>query len=142
MKRNLLIPVKDLKEGGEHVGSKYSPIHEIGKGFSDMPNKIKQSNENFEFLNEIDNFMKEQQEVDEINPIFRYFYEPVADGKAYYQVVNLDTANDKFLVQRCEGICLDEYSHGVFGDIAWVDAEYVYARITQRDALSVLFSKK
>ena len=141
MKRELLIPNKDIQEGGDHFESVYNPIHEIGKGFSDMPKKIKNSNENLEFLNEIDKFMKDQQEDGEINPMFRYFFEPVADGKAYYQIVNADLKNDMFLVRRCKGICLDEYSHGVFGDIAWVDGNYVHQRICQKESIDNLFSK-
>lgn len=132
MKRKLLISEKELK--GKFAESIYSPVAETD--IHNINKAIEGSEKNLKHLQEIDAFFKE-----EGTSIFRYFDMTVADGKAFYQIINFDKNTNQFLVKRCKGICLDEYADGYLGDECWADGEFVARLLQTKDTLSELFSK-
>lgn len=90
---------------------------------------------NFQHLKSIDQKAKEKKG----DILYRYFDTPVADGRAYYQVVEIKGKKAK--VYLCEGICPDNYADHILGAESWMDLGRVTAMIHGRDKLEKLFSK-
>lgn len=71
-----------------------------------------------------------------------YFRLNIADGYVYYQTVEYDNKNKKYLCVRCPGICLDEWQDNYIGNSRWVDADYVESNIQWRVNMEKIFSTK
>jgi hypothetical protein len=134
MKRKLLISEKDLR--GEFAESIYSPVAETDSKLVGIKAAIKASRENHKHLEEIDAFFKKDD-----SEVFRFFPVSVADGKAFYQIINYDINSKQFLVKRCKGICLDEYADGYLGEERWVDFFYAKGALKKKDALAEMFKE-
>lgn len=67
------------------------------------------------------------------------FATPVADGKAIYQVQEINRMKNQCKVVRCSGICLDEYQDNYIGEEAWIDLIWTTQRIVQQRALNQIF---
>lgn len=111
----------------------YKPVAstDLSNGFDKA---IENQKKNWKALEEIDLEAKKSGNI-----LFRYIKEPVADGLAFYQITK--SKNKKVFVQRCEGVCLDEYEHSYFGAGRWIDLDYAVESIRGRDLLDKLFGK-
>ena len=69
----------------------------------------------------------------------RSFSLPVGDGKAIYQVVELDARTVK--VVRCSGICPDEWQDSYIGQGRNLDRMWVEQAIKGEDAMRRLFGR-
>ena len=111
--------------------TKYKPILDTDTG--DWTADIANSEKNLEHLQKLSKEAREKGTF-----LHSYFAEPVADGKAFYQVVKID--GDKCTVQLCDGICLDDYVHDYFGYIKEIDLEYAQSKVKGMGALAKIFS--
>lgn len=68
--------------------------------------------------------------------LFRYFYEPYADGRIHWQVVKV--SNRTCTVMACEGINLDEWAKGTQA----IKLGYAEEMIKRRVAMETLFGSK
>lgn len=111
------------------------PEIEVGPGFSTIQKDIKKSEENFQFLVDLDNKAKEKYDI-----LGGYFSLTVADGKVPYQLVEINNKLAK--VVRCAGICLDQYEDQILGNEAWIPLKKAEELINYQRRLSALFNKK
>lgn len=93
------------------------------------------SQKNFEHLRKIDEEQKNKGEI-----LYRFFFVNVADGKVPYQIVKV--GKRVIHVERCPGICLDEYVSPLLGDFCSIKRETAESYIKSKDALNEIFSKK
>jgi len=117
---------KELTYGRKSVEGDFSLIKEM----------IRESDENLIHLRELSLLAENKDKY-----LGSFFYLNVADGRAFYQVIQFNNKGDKYLVQRCLGICLDEYADHYLGDSKWVDGDYVRHQVEARKSLERLFSK-
>lgn len=107
----------------------------IDFSFGEIAEKISLSKSNYDKLRKLS---LKAQEKD--NYVGNYFSLNVADGYAYYQVVEFNRESDKYLVKICRGICLDEWVDNFLGESRWADGEYVRHNVDTRIRLEKLFS--
>lgn len=96
--------------------------------FSDK-NLVSNAQKNFEELQRIEKECSK-------GLLYRWWSEPYADGKIFYQVTKVNKATCNVLI--CSGICLDEWETGE----GRINIAYVEEMLRRRDALEKLFSKK
>lgn len=115
----------------------YKPIFEtnFGGGFSNIDKINENADKNFEHLVTIDKLAKEKGQL-----LFRYFYLPVADGKAFYQITKV--TKTRATVTLCTGISLDEWYDRTLGVKSSLPIAKVMQLVQSRQALEDLFSKK
>lgn len=87
---------------------------------------------NYDALKIID---REQRDKGEL--LWRYFRRNVADGYAYYQVVRV--TKKSAIVEVCRGICLDEWTDNMLGEVCELPIKIVKDLIQQKDSLEKLF---
>lgn len=67
----------------------------------------------------------------------RFFYLPVADGRAYYQVTDVD--GNKVKVEHFDHE-MNDYKASYLGDGKWIDKGWVKDKLKQKEKLKDLFS--
>lgn len=112
------------------------PEVDIRAGFSNVKESIQKSNDNFELLKELGT--KSQEAGNEF--LGGYFPVVVADGKVWHQVTAYNKTAKLYFVQRCAGICLDEYYDQYIGESEWLNADWVEDKIKGQRAMEKLFS--
>lgn len=117
---------KELTYSRKRVEGDFSRINEM----------IRESDENLVHLRELSLLAENKDKY-----LGSYFSLNVADGRAFYQVIQFNNKADKYLVQRCLGICLDEWADHYLGNSRWVDGEYVRHQVEARKTLERLFSR-
>ena len=103
--------------------------------YSDIDVSIENSEKNLTHLKSIDKI----QEANGENLLYRYFFRPVADGNAWYQVTNVTSKTAT--VQWCDGICLDNYQDGMLGYGGTVPIDMVSNMVSLRIEMDKLFSR-
>ena len=111
--------------------SKQFPIDD----YSNIDQSIKNSDLNLKHLQDID----KAQEAKGENLLYRYFFRPVADGRAWYQVTKV--TKKTATVTWCDGICLDDYQDGMLGDEATLPIDMIAQLVSSRIAMDKLFSR-
>lgn len=99
---------------------------------SDLETARVNSDRNYDVLKTID---REQRNRGEL--LWRYFRRNVADGYAYYQVVRV--TKKSAIVEVCRGICLDEWTDNMLGEVCELPIKIVRDLIEQKDNLEKLF---
>jgi len=69
--------------------------------------------------------------------LWRNFRRNVADGYAYYQVIKV--TKKSAIVEVCRGICLDEWTDNMLGEVCELPIKLVEDLISQKDAMDKLF---
>ena len=103
--------------------------------YSNIDVSIENSEKNLAHLKSID----KAQEAKGEKLLYRYFYRPVADGRAWYQVTKVTARTAT--VTWCDGICLDDYQDYMIGDEATLPVDMIANLIESRIALDKLFSR-
>lgn len=103
--------------------------------YSNIDQTLKNSDANLKHLQDID----KAQEAKGEKLLYRYFYRPVADGRAWYQVTKVTAKTAT--VTWCDGICLDNYQDMMIGDEATFPINVIADLVSSRIALESLFSK-
>jgi hypothetical protein len=102
--------------------------------FNDWEKARVNSEHNYEVLKRID-----QQQRDRGELLWRYFRRNVADGYAYYQIVRV--TKKSAIVEVCRGICLDEWTDNMLGEVCELPIKIVRDLIEQKDNLEKLFGR-
>ena len=102
--------------------------------WSDIDKCIKNSEINLKHLQDID----KAQEAKGEQLLYRYFYRPVADGRAWYQVTKVTSKTAT--VTWCAGICLDDYVDMMLGEEATISRGMIENMVNGRIALEKLFA--
>ena len=102
--------------------------------FDGSPDWITAMDDNFQKLRGIDQRAKEAGQL-----LGRYVDEPVGDGKAIYQVVDVKAKTVK--LKLCTGMG-DDYRVGYWGVNPTVKLAYVQQSIKARDMFAEIFAKK
>lgn len=113
---------------------KYTQKHPIDD-WSNINKCIENSKLNLKHLQDIDKAQAEKGEP----LLHRYFYRPVADGRAWYQVTKVTARTAT--VTWCAGICLDDYVDTMLGEEATIPRTMVEQLVNARVSLEKLFSK-
>lgn len=113
----------------------YQQEYPIDMGFDKIKELRENSQKNLDNLQAIDKEAREKGEL-----LYRYFYVPVADGRAYYQIIKI--LGTKVAVRICFGICLDSYVDHVLGERSTLPLKKAKQLVESRQALEDLFSKK
>lgn len=100
--------------------------------WSNVDTVIENSKLNLLELQEIDKKQKAKGKI-----VFRYFDVPVADGKAFYQVIKV--TKTKAVVKLCSGICLDDYMDMILGEGGEIPLSVANDLIGRMDAIRKLF---
>lgn len=68
----------------------------------------------------------------------RYFYQSVADGRAFYQIVRENKKTVR--IRHCEGVAGDDYQVNLWGWEASIPTTLAQRLVNQRVAMAKLFS--
>lgn len=91
---------------------------------------------NEQHMNEI-----EKAAIEEGGLLHRFIYEPVADGKAIYQIVRVNKRTVNIRLCSLDGKYAD-YVIPYWGESASIDKAYAEASIQRQDTMRALFARK
>ena len=100
--------------------------------FTDWEKARVNSEHNYDVLKGID-----MEQRDKGLLLWRSFRRNVADGYAYYQVIKV--TKKSAIVEVCRGICLDEWTDNMLGEVCELPIKLVEDLISQKDAMDKLF---
>ena len=89
---------------------------------------------NWHRMNEIDAASRDKGTI-----LGRYVQKQIADGYAYYQIVQ--AMGSKVQIVRVTGVG-DDWTEPTWGDVAWIDREFAVANINRRDTLNSMFAER
>ena len=112
----------------------YKPVKVYNDGNIDELMDCIQTNE--QHMNEI-----EKAAIEEGGLLHRFIYEPVADGKAIYQIVRVNKRTVNIRLCSLDGKYAD-YVIPYWGESASIDKAYAETAIRNQDAMRALFAKK
>lgn len=98
------------------------------------PDFLKRWRLNWRQFEAIDKLAKKRGEL-----LYRYIAEPIADGRAIYQILRVNKKSVR--VRVCEGIG-DDWVLPYWGEEATIPLEYAEKSIRGRDALRAMFAQK
>lgn len=115
----------------------YTP--KLPKGFEqedfNVDEWLRMTEENEERIGELDRKAKESGSI-----LYRFLYEPVADGKGIYQIIKVNKKTCR--VRYCSTDGYNEYQVRQWGETAAVPMQYVLEALDRQDHLDILRKKK